>query len=403
MHSPKSWRKPLYSRVSKWIGINVDEFEYAFLSVVICRGNFEDYSTPNAFFTRDLKKDVRPIIRCKNLILSPVDGTVSIYEENLPTSNAMQLHQVKGVRYDLNEFVGEHVHISDSNNLYSVVLYLSPANYHRIHAPSNFTVENRVHVPGQLLPVKPFYANKVKGLFTLNERVVLNGAWQEGFFSMGLVGAFNVGSILLENAKDPVVTNRPNELLYRNYRHRMQYGEPWEVTQGEKVAVFEMGSTVVLAFEAPQFTWLVQPGEKVKVGQPLGYVEYDEEVERVTEVDYPEAVRRSLLQGDVSDGNDDVVIEEMGEEEVNTEVGVEEDVKNEEDVKIEEMSEEEVKAGEVGNEMASEAVEQVNEVVNVVEVVNTVNEVMNEVAEEEKEDAWILHPTSWRGKNEDMW
>mgnify|MGYP002650850993 CR=1 FL=1 len=38
-----------------------------------------------------------------------------------------------------------------------------------------------------------------------------------------------------------------------------------------------MGSTVVLAFEAPQFTWLVEPGEKVKMGQPIGYIEYDEE------------------------------------------------------------------------------------------------------------------------------
>ena len=47
---------------------------------------------------------------------------------------------------------------------------------------------------------------------------------------------------------------------------------------------------MVLAFEAPQFTWLVEPGEKVKMGQPIGYIEYDEEVERITEVEYPEAV-----------------------------------------------------------------------------------------------------------------
>lgn len=46
----------------------------------------------------------------------------------------------------------------------------------------------------------------------------------------------------------------------------------------------------MLAFEAPQFTWLVEPGEKVKMGQPIGYIEYDEEVERITEVEYPEAV-----------------------------------------------------------------------------------------------------------------
>lgn len=383
------------------------------VSLVIIRGNFEDYKTPNAFFTRDLKKGVRPIIRCKNLILSPVDGTVSIYEENLPTSNAIQLHQVKGVRYDLNEFVGEPVHIADSNNLYSVVLYLSPANYHRIHAPSNFAVENRVHVPGQLLPVKAFYANKVKGLFTLNERVVLNGRWQEGFFSMGLVGAFNVGSILLENAQDRVVTNRPNELLYKHYRHRARYDAPWEVSQGEKVGAFEMGSTVVLAFEAPQFTWLVAPGEKVKVGQPLGYVEYDEEVERVTEVEYPEALRRGLLECAEQPAEQPAEMAEMAEmaeevsdvveavEEVSNVVNVVEEVKDVVEV-VNEVDAVEKEMDAVVSEIAEEVVKEVMEEPEV-PVVPEIIEPVNEVVEEEKEDAWILHPTSWKRKNEDMW
>ena len=54
MCSPKSWRRPLYSRVSKWIGVNVDEFESSLPSDVTPRGTFEDYKTPNAFFTREL-------------------------------------------------------------------------------------------------------------------------------------------------------------------------------------------------------------------------------------------------------------------------------------------------------------------------------------------------------------
>ena len=220
----------------------MDEFESSLPALITNRGTFEDYKTPNAFFTRELKKSMRPILRSKKLLLSPVDGTVSVYEENLPTSESIQLHQVKGVRYDLNEFVGEHVHIDNKSNLYSVVLYLSPSSYHRIHSPTDFAVSNRVHVPGQLLPVKAFYAGKVKGLFTLNERVVLNGSWAEGFFSMGLVGAFNVGSIRLENADDRIVTNKPNELLYRNYRHRKQYERVWAVPQGEQLGRFEVGA-----------------------------------------------------------------------------------------------------------------------------------------------------------------
>lgn len=45
------------------------------------RGTFEDYPTPNSFFTRDLRPGLRPIISNEKAILSPVDGTVSIMDE----------------------------------------------------------------------------------------------------------------------------------------------------------------------------------------------------------------------------------------------------------------------------------------------------------------------------------
>ena len=58
-----------------------------------------------------LNMQVRPIIRCENLLLSPVDGTVSTIEDSLPNGESIQLHQVKGVRYDLNEFMGRKLHL----------------------------------------------------------------------------------------------------------------------------------------------------------------------------------------------------------------------------------------------------------------------------------------------------
>ena len=46
-----------------------------------CRGDFEDYPTPNSFFTRELKDGVRHFMSDPNSVFSPVDGTISIMDE----------------------------------------------------------------------------------------------------------------------------------------------------------------------------------------------------------------------------------------------------------------------------------------------------------------------------------
>lgn len=46
-----------------------------------CRGDFEDYPTPNSFFTRELKDGVCHFMSDPNSVFSPVDGTISIMDE----------------------------------------------------------------------------------------------------------------------------------------------------------------------------------------------------------------------------------------------------------------------------------------------------------------------------------
>ncbi len=47
------------------------------------------------------------------------------------------------------------------------------------------------------MSVAPWVAKAIPGLFSINERAIISGSWEHGFFSMTAVGAFNVGSITL--------------------------------------------------------------------------------------------------------------------------------------------------------------------------------------------------------------
>ena len=85
-----------------------------------------------------------------------------------------------------------------------------------------------------------------------------------------------------------------------------------------------MGSTVVLAFESNAFTWLVKPGEKVKMGQPLGIIRHSPEVDALCE-GYGESDTQSewscdsSVEGDVECDSSVDEVDEMGMETIEIE------------------------------------------------------------------------------------
>ncbi|KAI9735376.1 MAG: phosphatidylserine decarboxylase 1 [Claussenomyces sp. TS43310] len=196
--------------------------------------------------------------------------------------------------------------------LYYVVVYLAPGDYHRFHSPTAWVAEKRRHFAGELYSVSPYLQKTLPGLFTLNERVVLLGRWRWGFFSMTPVGATNVGSIkinfdaelrtnslLTDTAADRAAEAAAEQgeqysgYAEANYANASAVLGGHALKRGEEMGGFQLGSTIVLVFEAPKgqrptldegwmgekatrkggWNWGVERGQRVKVGQALGWVD----------------------------------------------------------------------------------------------------------------------------------
>ena len=191
-----------------------------------------------------------------------------------------RLEQVKGVPYSLEAFFGAKStfshptdldEISSKKQLLHCVLYLGPGDCHHFHSPTEWSVEARRHFPGELYSVSPWVLKGFKEVLSTNERVALCGSWKYGAFAMTAVGAYNVGSIVIQFDKE-LQTNkgRANEA---SFNERAFVEKNVSLSRGEHVGWFSMGSAVVLVFEAPDdFQFCIQPGEKVILGQPLGTV-----------------------------------------------------------------------------------------------------------------------------------
>ena len=194
--------------------------------------------------------------------------------------------------------------------LYYLVIYLAPGDYHRFHSPASWVVEKRRHFAGELLSVSPAVQRFVPGLFTLNERVALLGRWRWGFFSYTPIGATNVGSIKInfdqELRTNSLTTDTAADKAAEDAANR---GEPYSgfveatyskasevlgghaLQKGEEMGGFQLGSSIVLVFEAPKghrrsfdegwredgrqggWRWNIEAGQKVKYGEAIGWVE----------------------------------------------------------------------------------------------------------------------------------
>jgi phosphatidylserine decarboxylase len=221
------------------------------------------YETFNAFFTRALKPDARPVVEGEKELACPVDGAVS---QARPIEDG-RIFQAKGHDYSLEQLLGGSAERAEPFQGGSfATIYLSPRDYHRIHMPISGTLREMVHVPGRLFSVNPATTRVIPGLFARNERVVSIFDTEVGPMAMVKVGAVNVGSV--ETVWAGEVTP-PAGRVVRSWRYRDD--EAVTLEKGEEMGRFNMGSTVIIVFGPEAVVWSeeIQPGAPVRLGQLL--------------------------------------------------------------------------------------------------------------------------------------
>lgn len=253
---PKWARKFLYGSYAQVYGVNLEE---------ALEPDLTAYNCVNDFFRRRLKSGCRPIDANADLV-APCDGKILhcgiVDDEN-------HIEQVKGMTYALEEFIGRSdIQLKPDHCLHQVIMYLAPGDYHCFHNPANWCIAQRRHFAGKLFSVKPSVATWMPKLFALNERVAYLGSWKnDQFFSFIAVGATNVGSIVIE--MDPELETNCIGSSSGCCKSK-EWKQAATVEKGGYFGEFNLGSTIVLIFEAPKdFQFNVKAGDKIKVGTKL--------------------------------------------------------------------------------------------------------------------------------------
>lgn len=218
------------------------------------------YACFNDFFTRELKPGVRPTCADADAVISPVDGMVS----QVGSAVDGRILQAKDVHYSLHTLLGESDSRSDRfRNGKFITIYLSPRDYHRIHAPLAGRLVDSIYLPGRLFSVNPYTVQNLPDLFLRNERLVTVFESAFGSFALVMVGAMIVAGIqsVWRGKCYP-----PGQVTID------RIDEPFHIEKGAEVGRFQLGSTVILLFSPDSLHWLdhFAVGESVRVGQKIG-------------------------------------------------------------------------------------------------------------------------------------
>ncbi len=221
------------------------------------------YPSFNAFFTRALRADARPLAAAD--FVCPVDGAVS----QCGAMEGDRIFQAKGHSYTCTALLaGDSAAAAQFQGGSFATILLRPRVYHRIHMPCDGTLRRMVYVPGDLFSVNPTTARGVPGLFARNERLVCHFDTAHGPMALVLVGATIVGSMatVWHGVVNPPRRPRVTTWVYGSDGIAAPF-----LRKGAEMGRFLLGSTVVLLW--PQGALALHPAWRaaspVRMGEAM--------------------------------------------------------------------------------------------------------------------------------------
>lgn len=232
----------VYSQV---YGVQLDECEK--------RG---DWASFDAFFTRRLRAGARPIDPDPHIVLSPADGRL----ECAARVDEGGSFTVKGRPYSVGELVGDELEARRFEGGAGCVVYLSPRDYHRVHAPVGGSIKRIRSMPGDYYPVNAIGMRHVANLFCRNRRVAIEIDADAG---LGRVTVVMVVAMIVGRITTIGIDSHDVPLGDHSFE------PPLRVARGDEIGVFHLGSTaVVLVEKRAAGEWLLREGS-VRYGRGL--------------------------------------------------------------------------------------------------------------------------------------
>lgn len=223
-----------------------------------------NYPNFNAFFTRALLDNARPLPEQQDLVVCPADGNIS----EMGKLEQGRILQAKGRSYSVTALLGGDAQRAAAfDNGHFATVYLSPRDYHRVHMPYGGTLREMIYIPGDLFSVNQTTAENVDNLFARNERLVCIFDTDIGPMAVVLVGAMIVAGI--ETVWSGQVAPQPKTPQLTRYQ---SLPEPVVLKRGDELGRFWLGSTAIVLFGAEKVDWLQgwQAGRATRMGEAMG-------------------------------------------------------------------------------------------------------------------------------------